>query len=247
MSSSSPVRVAIVNDYELVLAGLAALLLPYGDRVELDEAGIGVSTAVTADVDVVLVDTFGWGPDRDADLRHLIQSSQAHVVVFTWVRDASVIDTLLALGAAGYLSKALDADELVDALEAVRDGAVVVSAEDRFEVVPERTHGDWPSRTAGLTDREAEVISGVVRGLSNQEIAAGLFLSVNSIKTHIRTAYRKIGVERRSQAVAWGIDHGFALCEDHRVSLGPAQTDRSATATVPGAPAVDTPPTVRRR
>ncbi len=66
-----------------------------------------------------------------------------------------------------------------------------------------------PARTHGLTAREAEIIALITQGLSNQEIAERSYLSINSVKTYIRTAYRKIGVERRAQAVLWGIKHGF--------------------------------------
>ncbi|WP_309648576.1 helix-turn-helix transcriptional regulator [Nocardioides sp.] len=64
--------------------------------------------------------------------------------------------------------------------------------------------------TLALSAREAQVIGLIVQGLSNDEIAATVFLSINSVKTYIRTAYRKIGVTRRAQAVVWGMTHGFA-------------------------------------
>ena len=67
----------------------------------------------------------------------------------------------------------------------------------------------WPGREWGLTEREAEVLALITQGLSNQEIAERSYLSINSVKTYIRTAYRKIGVTRRSQAVVWGMKHGF--------------------------------------
>ena len=69
--------------------------------------------------------------------------------------------------------------------------------------------GDWPGRSAGLTPREAEILALITQGLSNQEIADRAFLSINSVKTYIRTAYRKINVTSRSQAVLWGVDNGF--------------------------------------
>ena len=73
---------------------------------------------------------------------------------------------------------------------------------------PRRPRGG-PGREAGLTAREAEVLALITQGLSNQEIAQRSYLSINSVKTYIRTAYRKIGVERRAQAVVWGMQHGF--------------------------------------
>ncbi|WP_311201065.1 response regulator transcription factor [Dietzia cinnamea] len=67
----------------------------------------------------------------------------------------------------------------------------------------------WPAKETGLSPREAEVIGLIVQGLSNKDIAAQCYLSTNSVKTFIRSAYRKMGVSTRAQAVAWGIDHGL--------------------------------------
>jgi DNA-binding CsgD family transcriptional regulator len=68
----------------------------------------------------------------------------------------------------------------------------------------------WPGRDAGLTAREAEVIALITQGLSNQEIAEHASLSINSVKSYIRTSYRKMGVTSRTNAVLWGLDHGFS-------------------------------------
>ena len=69
--------------------------------------------------------------------------------------------------------------------------------------------GEWPGQEAGLSARESEIIALITKGLTNQEIAERAYLSINSVKSYIRSAYRKIGVTRRSQAVAWGMQNGF--------------------------------------
>ena len=69
--------------------------------------------------------------------------------------------------------------------------------------------GDWPGRDHGLSARESEVLCLIAQGLSNQEIADRAYLSINSVKTYIRSAYRKIGVERRTQAVLWATRNGL--------------------------------------
>ena len=75
---------------------------------------------------------------------------------------------------------------------------------------PDRATGlDWPGRTEGLTDRESEILALITQGKSNHEVAALTFLSINTIKSYIRSAYRKIGANSRTQAVLWGIEHGF--------------------------------------
>ena len=69
--------------------------------------------------------------------------------------------------------------------------------------------GEWPGQEAGLSARESEIIALITKGLTNQEIAERAYLSINSVKSYIRSAYRKIGVTRRSQAVAWAMQNGF--------------------------------------
>jgi DNA-binding CsgD family transcriptional regulator len=69
--------------------------------------------------------------------------------------------------------------------------------------------GEWPGKEAGLSPRESEIVALIIKGLTNQEIAERAYLSINSVKSYIRSGYRKIGVTRRAQAVAWGMQNGF--------------------------------------
>jgi len=200
----APVRVAIANDYEIVIAGIAALLAPYQDRVAVVE--LAANAPVTSDVDVVLYDTFGQVQGDGYNLGDLLADSQAHVAVFTWNLQPELIERALAHGARGYLSKALSGEEIVEALEAIQAGEVVTAPRPMGDdVMP----GDWPGKAFGLTQRESEVLALITQGLTNQEIADRAYISINSVKTYVRTAYRKIGVTRRAQAVSWGIAHGF--------------------------------------
>jgi NarL family two-component system response regulator LiaR len=107
----------------------------------------------------------------------------------------------------GYLSKVLTGPEIVEALEPVMNGETVVLTGDHETSVG--GEGDWPGRSAGLSSREAEVLALITQGLSNQEIAARAFLSINTLKTYIRSAYRKINVTSRTQAALWAVDNGF--------------------------------------
>jgi DNA-binding NarL/FixJ family response regulator len=113
----------------------------------------------------------------------------------------------LAGGARGYPSKVLTGPEIVAALERIMSGEVVILVGDNETSVD--AAGDWPGRSAGLSPREAEVLALITQGPSNQEIADRAYLSINSVKTYLRSAYRKIGVTRRSQAVLWGTRNGF--------------------------------------
>lgn len=103
----------------------------------------------------------------------------------------------------------LGARELVDALARVDAGERLFPDQSEPEPEPDSTTDDYPGRAQGLTCREAEVVALITQGLSNAEIARRSYLSINSVKSYIRTAYRKMGVERRSQAVIWAYEHGF--------------------------------------
>jgi two-component system, NarL family, response regulator LiaR len=199
------VRVAIVNDYELVVVGVAALLQPFSERVEVVE--LDSNLPVLRDVDVVLYDTFGQVQGRSVDVASLRDGGQAKVVIYSWNLHQELVEESLQAGASGYLSKGLEADELVAAIERVHAGDTVVPSGGGS--VSPRAESDYPGKEHGLTVRESEILALITQGLSNKEIAERSYLSINSVKTYIRTAYRKIGVERRSQAVLWGIKHGF--------------------------------------
>ena len=204
-SSGRPVRVALVNDYELVVMGVAALLEPYRDRVEVVE--LDANLPVLRDVDVILYDTFGQVQGKGVDVDSLVDGGSAKVVIYSWNLHRLLVQDSLEAGAVGYLSKGLDSEELVEAIERIHAGETVLPSGGG--TVSPKPESDWPGKAHGLTAREAEIIALITQGLSNQEIAERSYLSINSVKTYIRTAYRKIGVERRAQAVLWGIKHGF--------------------------------------
>ncbi|WP_193608311.1 response regulator transcription factor [Nocardioides lijunqiniae] len=212
-----PIRVAIVNDYEVVVAGVAAMLDSFVDRVTVVEIDAGLP--VYSDVDVILYDTFGQVQGDGVDLEDLVRGGDAKVVIYSWNTQPDLVDRTLRQGAHGYVSKSFTAEEVVAAVEAVDRGEVVQPDE---EPAPANPPGAWPGKEHGLSVREAEVLALIAQGLSNQEIADRSYLSINSVKTYIRTAYRKIDVTRRSQAVAWGMTHG--LSPDRLRVIDPARS-----------------------
>jgi NarL family two-component system response regulator LiaR len=205
--ATAPIRVAIVNDYEIVVAGVAAMLAPHHERVVVVELDSGVP--VISEVDVIFYDTFGQVQGDAVDLEDLVHGNGARVAIFSWNLQPDLVTRAIERGASGYLSKGMGAAEVVDAIEAIYRGETVVPPPSAT-TVDRGASGEWPGREFGLTAREAEVLALITQGLSNQEIATQTYLSINSVKTYIRTAYRKIDVTRRAQAVAWGMRHGFA-------------------------------------
>lgn len=209
------IRIALVNDYDVVVHGLAAMLRNYRDIFEIVELDAGVKPE--EHVDIALYDTFAaTAGDRD-EVKALARDPRSRkVVVYSWDMGERLVADALANGAAGYISKGLTAHELVTALLAVHGG------ESRVHAVPAGTPtatvGDWPGREEGLTQREAEMLALITQGLSNAQIAERTRLSINSIKSYIRSCYRRIGVTNRAHAILWGIEHGFR--PDHgRTSL----------------------------
>ncbi len=197
-----PVRVALSNDYEVVLRGLASMLADHPDRVEVVD--LSASVELASEADVILYDTFGRLPQDDGKLRDVVGRNDAKVVVYSW--DSYPEHVARANGAAGYLHKGLSGADLADAIVAVHRGEAVTVGHTSGEDDEMPT---WPGKELGLSARESEVLTFIARGLRNEEIAQQSFLSINTIKTYVRTAYRKIGVDSRAQAVAWALRHGF--------------------------------------
>ena len=207
----TPITVALVDDYDVVLTGVAAMFDRYRDRILVAE--IDANEPLVDVVDIVLYDSFAQ-PESDQDeIAVLVANPKARrVVVYTWNFHSVLVDNARRLGAHGYLSKTLPARDLVTALEAVHAGEVVVSEPPRRA---RSANGlDWPGRGEGLTDRESEILALITQGRSNADVSALTYLSPNTVKSYIRTIYRKINVTSRTQAVLWGVEHGFS--PDHR-------------------------------
>jgi DNA-binding NarL/FixJ family response regulator len=212
-SNGRPVTVALVDDYDVVLKGVAHLFDDYRDRVVVAE--IDANANVADDVDVVLYDTFAQ-PESDHDqIAELLKNPRArHVVVYTWSLQPELIEAARRLGVHGYLSKTLPAAELVAAIEAVNAGETVIS-EQRGRTASSPAL-DWPGRREGITDRESEILALITQGRSNAEVAKLTHLSPNTVKSYIRSVYRKIGATNRVEAVLYGMRHGFAP-DTHRI------------------------------
>jgi len=209
--ATKPFTIALVDDYDVVLLGLARMFDDYRDRLVVAE--IDANAPLEESIDVVLYDAFAQPESSHAQIGELVKNPRArHVVVYTWNFQPELIDSAREQGVHGYVSKTLPAPDLVAALEAVNAGEIVVSE------TPGRAGSvdglDWPGREEGITDRESEILALITQGKSNAAVAELTYLSPNTVKSHIRSVYRKIGAESRTQAVLWGVDHGFT--PDHR-------------------------------
>ncbi|PJE11824.1 response regulator transcription factor [Mycobacterium sp.] len=207
--TGAPITVALVDDYDVVVKGVANMLDPYRDRVVIAE--LDSTMPVEDAVDIVLYDSFAQPESDHEEIGYLVANPRSRrVVVYTWNFHPDLIESARQHGAHGYLSKTLPARELV----AAHAGEVVINdVAMRARSAPGL---DWPGRCEGLSDREAEILALITQGKSNADVARLTYLSPNTVKSYIRTIYRKIRVGSRTQAVLWGVDHGFTP-DHHRI------------------------------
>ena len=193
--------------------GIAHTLEQYRDRVVIAE--LDTNQAQSDMVDIVVCDSFAQPESDHEEISVLIRSPRARrVAVYTWNFDPDLVESARRQGVKGYLSKALPARDLVAALEAIHAGDIVISDPPSR---PRSIGGlNWPGRSEGLTDRESEILALITQGKSNAEVARLTYLSPNTVKSYIRTIYRKINVTSRTQAVLWGVRHGFTP-DHHRI------------------------------
>ena len=205
LAPSRPVRVAVANDFDLVVAGVAALLARFAPGLQVTELMVG-RDELTEPVDVVLFATYGraeMGLDRVRHLRSLPNVGRVAVYTLSW--DDDLVRAALRSGADAVLSKTLSASRLAADLTLVAEGQSLV---DQGTGRPARNPARlWAGRDQQLTERESEVLELVAAGLSNLEVGHMLGLGVNTIKTHLRNAYRKAGVKNRAQAAAYVLRH----------------------------------------
>lgn len=218
---SKPLQLALHNEFPVIVLGLRAMLAPFEDRVVLVEVDTGM--LVEGPVDLTLFDTFGGVCSQGKDIDDILTSDAAgKVAVYSWNMHPHLVADALSKGYSGYLSKGLDGEELVAVLERIMGGEVVVPSDvehrDDTNTTAKNTQINRPCKDAGLSIREAEIIAMIVQGYKNDDIARHCYLSINSVKSYIRSAYRKMDVERRSQAVRWGIENGVIPVRD-RVQL----------------------------
>ena len=201
MTDARRPRVAVVNDYEVVIAGLAAILEPFGEQIELVDSFL-VDEPLDQTVDIALYDTFGRQGLEEMELGKLLGRPEVkQVAVYSFNFDDDAVQQALRAGAAGYLSKASPAKELVSQLCEIADGEQVVSGPHGASRSTREERG-WPGRDLGLSEREAEVVALAALGRRNAQIAEALFVSVDTVKTHLARSFRKLGVHNRTELSA---------------------------------------------
>jgi DNA-binding NarL/FixJ family response regulator len=208
-----PVRTTLLSDQPIVVAGVERLLEPYTDRVVL------VARDTRPPADVVLYDVLGLHSGNGDDLELAIKRHPGRVLALSRELQPGLTARALALGAVSSVSMAAGAQELVAVIEDFAAGHLQDGSQ--ADLANQADTRRQLGRDLNLSPREQSVLGLIVGGRSNDEVAAELYLSINTVKSVIRSIYRKIGVTSRSQAVAWGVEHGFPSAV-HGVGSAPA-------------------------
>ena len=198
------VRVGLISEHSVVHAGVRSMLAGYADRVTVVDIGPAADRGAA---DVVLYDVLGLHQRDGKDLETAVKAHPGRVLALSRELQPGLSARALAIGAVASVSLGAGPEELVEAIEAFAAGHLEDGSRADLENQAERRRQQ--GRDVNLTPREVDVLGLIVGGHSNDDVAAELYLSINTVKSVIRSVYRKIGVTSRSQAVAWGVEHGF--------------------------------------
>jgi DNA-binding NarL/FixJ family response regulator len=204
-ASPIPVWVEIMTTQEVVAVGLRTIL-------ENAEGGLTITThgpldaAADAEPDVVLYDVIKLHQGDGKELDRLLTQTASCIIAVDRTLSPMLGRRAKDAGVEWRITLGITGDELVTVVHETVAGHL-----DESAVAQEWDSAEHLGEAAGLSARERSVLRLVVSGLSNQQIADRLYLSINSVKTYIRSTYRKVGVSSRAQAVAWGIQHGFPV------------------------------------
>ena len=221
ISPSQPIRVMLVDDHAMVRRGLATFLKVFDDpltssgqalqlagEAESGEAAIQLCAEVLPDV--ILMDMVLPKMDGATATRLIRQQfPQVQIIALTSFNDGELIKNALEAGAIGYLLKDVSADELVRAIRSAHAGRATLSPEAAQALV--ETANQPPAPGLDLTEREREVLTLMIEGLNNTQIAGRLTVSPSTIKSHVSNILSKLGVTSRTEAVALALRHKLVV------------------------------------
>ena len=207
MTPTQPIRVLLVDDHTMVRRGLATFLMAFDDLElagEADSGDVAIQLCAQVQPDVILMDIMMPGMDGVSATRAIRQQfPTVQVVALTSFKEEGMIQGVLQAGAIGYLLKDVSAEELAQAIRAAHAGRATLSPEATQALV--RAVSQPPVPGNDLTGREKEVLTLMVEGYSNTQIAEKLVVSPSTVKSHVSNVLSKLGVGSRTEAVALAV------------------------------------------
>jgi DNA-binding NarL/FixJ family response regulator len=215
-------RVLLADDHALFRAGIASLLRAW-DMETVGQASNGLEALEQARAlrpDLVLMD-IGMSPCNGLEATRLIKAElpETKIVIVTVSDDDDSLFEAIKSGAEGYLLKDMSEEDLARTLTGIATGEPALSPGLAAKILDEfaRLSRDGAAREAepdGLTPREREVLELVATGATNREIAAGLYISENTVGFHMKHILAKLHLKNRAQAVAYAIRSGLVIVPD---------------------------------
>jgi DNA-binding NarL/FixJ family response regulator len=204
------IRVLVAEDHTLVSEGIE-VMLSMADDIELvavaDSAELAVQKATAEDVDVVLMDVnLGEAASGIEATRQIKKAKpETRILVLSMFTDPGTVAEAVKAGADGYLSKGSSSDAVLQAIRDIGEGRSVLDPN-----VTEGIFGRIGGRDrAALTDRELTVLQELSHGKTTREVAASIHVAEETVKTHLKQIFRKLGVRDRTEAVAEGFRRGL--------------------------------------
>lgn len=202
------VKVVIADDHALVREGLRRLLELDPNIEVLTEVGDGqgaINMVRKLRPDVVLMDVNMPGTDGIVATRVIKREMPSvRVVALTIYEDEEVIEMVRA-GVSAYVLKDVAGSELIDTIYKVMNGEVVIHPRVASRLVRELTRADRKKDTVRLTKRERDVLTCLVKGNTNKEMADAMLISEKTVKNHLTSIFRKLGVKDRTQAAVYAL------------------------------------------
>lgn len=211
----SNINLLIVDDHPMIREGLVAMLTPYSDINIVgtcDDGQHAIDAVERLSPNVVLMDIKMGKVNGFEATREIISNYPGvKVIMLTIYEDAESIRLALQSGASGYMLKQASREKLVESIRKVLRGEVVIDSTLLSQLVTDYTRLAQGAASTNyipavddckeLTPRESEVAKYLAQGLTNKEISSRTHLAVDTVKTHLRSIYRKMGVKNRSQAI----------------------------------------------